>query len=79
MARVQAGLAQGEDLQRLCSNNRVWGEVRQRGVVEAARRLTSAALAQALRHAARIDRTIKGLPRGDVLDELLQLCLRFAR
>ena len=79
VAKVQAGLAQGEDLKRLYGNNRVWGEARQRAVGEAARRLKSAALAQALRHAARIDRTIKGLARGDVWDELLQLCLRFAR
>jgi len=79
VARVQAGLAQGEDLQRLYGNNRVWGNVRQQLVAEAARRLKSAALGEALRHAARIDRTIKGLARGDVWDELLQLCLRFAR
>ncbi len=79
VAKIQAGLAQGEDLQRLYGNNRVWGDARQRGVAEAARRLKSAALGQALRHAARIDRTIKGLARGDVWDELLQLCLRFAR
>jgi len=78
VAKVQAGLAQGEDLQRLYSNNRVWGDARQRGVAGAARRMQAAALAQALRHAARIDRTIKGLARGDVWDELLQLCLRFA-
>jgi len=79
VAKVQAGLAQGEDLQQLCRNNRVWGGVRQRLVTEAARRLKPAALGQALRHAARIDRTVKGLARGDVWDELLQLCLRFAR
>ncbi len=79
VAKVQAGLAQGEDLQQLYRNNRVWGGVRQQLVTEAARRLKSAALAQALRHAARIDRTVKGLARGDVWDELLQLCLRFAR
>ena len=79
VAKVQAGLAQGEDLQRLYGNNRIWGEVRQRAVAAAARRLKAAALAEALRHAARIDRTIKGLARGDVWDELLQLCLRFAR
>lgn len=79
VAKVQAGLAQGEDLRRLYSNNRVWGDARQRAVADAARRLKSAALARALRHAARIDRTIKGLARGDVWDELLQLCLRFAR
>ena len=79
VAKVQAGLAQGEDLQRLYGNNRVWGEARQRAVAEAARRLKPAALGEALRHAARIDRTVKGLARGDVWDELLQLCLRFAR
>ena len=78
VARVQAGLARGEDLQQLYRNNRVWGNARQQLVVEAARRLKAAALEQALRHAARIDRTVKGLARGDVWDELLQLCLRFA-
>jgi len=79
VAKVQAGMVQGEDLQQLYRNNRVWGGVRQQQVTEAARRLKSAALGQALRHAARIDRTVKGLARGDVWDELLQLCLRFAR
>ena len=79
VAKVQAGMALGEDLQQLYRNNRVWGGVRQQLVTEAARRLKSAALAQALRHAARIDRTVKGLARGDVWDELLQLCLRLAR
>jgi DNA polymerase III subunit delta len=79
IAKVQAGIAQGEDPQQLYRNNRVWGATRQRLVAEAARRVSSAALGQALRHAARIDRTIKGLGRGDVWDELLQLCLRFAR
>jgi len=79
VAKVQAGMALGEDMQQLYRNNRVWGGVRQQLVTEAARRLKSAALAQALRHAARIDRTVKGLARGDVWDELLQLCLRFAR
>jgi len=78
VAKVQAGVAQGESLQQLYRNNRVWGDVRQRLVSEAARRIKAAALGQALRHAARIDRTAKGLARGDVWDELLQLCLRFA-
>jgi DNA polymerase-3 subunit delta len=32
-----------------------------------------------LMHAARIDRMIKGLAKGDVWDELLQLGLRFAQ
>ncbi|MCX7141384.1 MAG: DNA polymerase III subunit delta [Proteobacteria bacterium] len=79
VAKVQAGVAAGESLQTLYRNNRVWGDARQRLVGEAARRMKTAALGQALRHAARIDRTVKGLARGDVWDELLQLCLRFAR
>jgi DNA polymerase-3 subunit delta len=79
VARVQGGMTRGEDLQQIFRNNRVWGGVRQQQVTEAARRLKSAALGQALRHAAQIDRTVKGLARGDVWDELLQLCLRFAR
>jgi DNA polymerase-3 subunit delta len=79
VAKVQAGIASGENLQQLYRNNRVWGDLRQRLVNDAARRVKAAALGQALRHAARIDRTVKGLARGDVWDELLQLCLRFAR
>ena len=53
--------------------------MRQKLISEAVRRINSAALGRALRHAARIDRTVKGLERGDPWDELLQLCLRFAR
>lgn len=50
------------------------------GLVEsAARRLTFAHIERALQHAARLDKTIKGLRSGDVWDELLQLGLRFAK
>jgi DNA polymerase-3 subunit delta len=79
VAKVQAGIAAGADLRQIYSASRVWGEARQRLVSDAARRLKARALGEALRHAARVDRTIKGLARGDVWDELLQLCLRFAR
>ncbi len=79
VAKLQAGLAAGEDLQQTLRANRIWGEARQRLVGDASRRLKAAALGEALRHAARIDRMVKGLARGDVWDELLQLCLRFAR
>jgi len=79
VAKVQLGMALGEDLQQLYRNNRVWGGLRQQLVTDAARRLKSATLGRALRQAARIDRMIKGLARGDVWDELLQLCLNFAR
>jgi DNA polymerase-3 subunit delta len=43
------------------------------------RRFTHAQVTQALRHAAAVDRLVKGLGKGDVWDELLQLALRFAR
>jgi DNA polymerase-3 subunit delta len=42
-------------------------------------RFNTTQIEAALVHAARIDRTIKGLARGDVWDELLQLGLRFSR
>ena len=78
VAKVQAGMASGENVQQVFRAYRIWGDTRQRLVTEAARRLQPAALGRALQHAARIDRTVKGLARGDVWDELLQLCLRFA-
>ena len=50
------------------------------GMIEhAARRLKFPHIERALQQAARLDKTIKGLRRGDVWDELLQLGLRFAR
>ncbi|MFH1602457.1 MAG: DNA polymerase III subunit delta [Pseudomonadota bacterium] len=79
VAKVQAGMTAGENLQQLFRANRVWGDARQRLVTDAARRLNAAALGRALRHAARIDRTVKGLARGDAWDELMQLCMCFAR
>ena len=42
------------------------------------RRFTTEQVEAALVHAARVDRVVKGLIRGDVWDELLQLALRFA-
>jgi DNA polymerase-3 subunit delta len=57
---------------------RVWGDARQAAMSAAARRLTRAALQAALAHAARIDRMVKGVAKGDVWDELLHLGLRFA-
>jgi DNA polymerase-3 subunit delta len=50
------------------------------GMIEnAARRLKFPHIERALQQAARLDKTIKGLRRGDVWDELLQLGLRFAK
>ncbi len=50
------------------------------GLIEnAARRLKFPHIERAIGHAARIDKTIKGLRNGDIWDEFLQLGLRFAR
>jgi DNA polymerase-3 subunit delta len=78
VARVQRGLAEGRNPADLFRECRVWGETRQRLVASAARRMAGATLDAALAHAAAIDRTIKGLAKGDPWDELLQLGLRFA-
>jgi len=48
-------------------------------IENAARRLKFPHIERAVRQAARLDKTIKGLRQGDVWDELLQLGLRFAR
>jgi hypothetical protein len=42
------------------------------------RRYTREQVEAGILHAARVDRMVKGLIRGDVWDELLQLTLRFA-
>jgi DNA polymerase-3 subunit delta len=78
VTRVQQGLAEGRNSADLFRESRVWGEARQRLVAGAARRMAREALEAALAHAAAIDRTIKGLAKGDPWDELLLLGLRFA-
>jgi DNA polymerase-3 subunit delta len=78
VTRVRRGLAEGRNPAELFRESRVWGEARQRLVGAAARRIASEALDAALAHAAAIDRTIKGLAKGDPWSELLQLGLRFA-
>jgi len=75
IASVKAGLATGRPLADLCREARIWGEPRQTLVGRAAQRLPLAALHTALARAARIDRMVKGLAKGDVWDELLQLGL----
>jgi len=77
-ARVERGLAEGRALPELYRDHRIWGEVRQRLIAAAARRLTRPALDAALTHAGAIDRIIKGLTKGEPWDELLRLGLRFA-
>ena len=78
LAALRAGLDRGEDLLRLMRDAWVW-EARQKLVEQALRRHSRPRLLAGLRRAAGIDRMIKGLARGDVWDELLQLGLVLAR
>ena len=78
VGRVLAGLAGGRPLQQAMREARVWGP-RQNLIQRNIGRYAQAEIETALVHAARIDRMIKGLARGDVWDELLQLTLRFSR
>ncbi|MDB5808017.1 MAG: polymerase subunit delta [Betaproteobacteria bacterium] len=78
IGRVLAGMAGGRPLQQAMRDARVWGP-RQQLVERNVGRFNTTQIEAALVHAARIDRTIKGLARGDVWDELLQLGLRFSR
>jgi DNA polymerase-3 subunit delta len=57
---------------------RVWG-VRQKLMERAVRRFTPAFAERALRQAAYVDKVAKGLRRGDIWDELLQLGMRCSR
>jgi DNA polymerase-3 subunit delta len=78
VGRVLAALAGGRPLQQALRDARIWGP-RQQLIERNVSRFTPAQIEAALVHAARIDRMIKGLARGDVWDELLQLGLRFSR
>jgi len=78
ICRVQDGLAKGRSLTEVCRESRVWGDARQTLVGRAAKKLPRSALLSALEHAAKVDRVVKGVVKGDAWDELLQLGLRFA-
>jgi DNA polymerase-3 subunit delta len=78
ICRVQDGLSAGRSLNDVCRESRVWGDARQAAVGNAARKFSRTALLSALEHAAAVDRMVKGIVKGDVWDELLQLGLRFA-
>lgn len=79
LARLRAGVDEGQPLQGLLKAERVFEERRKQAIQRALPRLSSGTLRTAILHAARIDRMIKGLTTGDVWDEFLQLCLRLTR
>jgi DNA polymerase-3 subunit delta len=78
LGRVLQAVQRGGDLKSALRDARIWGP--RQGLIESAsRRIRFALVERAIQHAARLDKTIKGLRQGDVWDELLQLGLRFAR
>ncbi len=78
LARLLAALADGHPVQQALRDARIWGAARQSLMQRHIKRFTAQQTEAALMHAAAIDRMIKGLAKGDVWDELLQLGLRFA-
>ena len=78
LGKVLRAMQRSSNLASALRDARVWG-VRQKLVERAVRRFNPAIAERALRQAASVDKVIKGLRRGDVWDELLQLGIRCAR
>lgn len=79
LAKTLAGVAAGKPASLAMKEARVFGAPHQALMQRELDRFTLREALAALRHAAAIDRAVKGLARADVWDELLQLALRFAR
>lgn len=76
---VLVGVAAGRPMSGLVREARIRGFAHQKLMETAYRRYSLSQVHDGLRHAACIDRMIKGLTKGDVWDELLQLGLRFSQ
>lgn len=79
IAKLIAGVAAGKSLSMLWREARIWSTAHQNLMQQNLSRFSLAQISEALRHAAAIDRIIKGLAKGDPWDELLHLALRCAR
>ena len=78
IGRVLDGVAAGKMPPQLWRDAKVWGNAHQNLMQQNCRRFTKDQVEAAIAHAAKVDRMVKGLIRGDVWDELLQLGLRFS-
>jgi DNA polymerase III subunit delta len=76
LAAVKAGVDAGRPAAAVLKAERVFDDRRGRAIQQAMGRVALPGLRAALRHAARIDRIIKGMEKGDLWDEFLQLALR---
>jgi len=79
LAALRAAQDEGRPLAAALRAERVFDDRRAAALQRALPRLRQPQLRTALLAAARIDRMIKGLARGDIWDEFLQLALRLAR
>lgn len=79
LALLRGGVDMGQALPALFKSERIFDPARQQAARAALARLTRGALQTALLHAARIDRMVKGLIRGETWDEFLLLALRLCR
>ena len=78
IGRVLDAMAAGKTPPQLWRDAKLWGVAHQNLMQQNCRRFTKEQVEAAIAHAAKVDRMVKGLIRGDVWDELLQLGLRFA-
>ena len=78
IGRIVSGTSAGRPIAALMRDARIREPAHQSLLQANHRRYTMAQVTDALRHAAGVDRMIKGLSKGDVWDELLQLALRFS-
>ena len=79
IGKIVTGAATGKPLSVLIRDARIRGNSHQNLMQTRCPEFTLVQVTAALRHAAAIDRMIKGLAKGDVWNELLQLGLRFAK
>lgn len=77
LATIRFGQSRGLPVDQLLREAKVWGP-RQSLIKRALQRISPATLAAALRHAARIDRLVKGIGEGDAWEEFLRLGMRLA-
>jgi len=79
IGKILTGINSGKPASMMLREARIWGPSHQSAMQNNLKRFTLGQVTEALRHAAVIDRMVKGLVRGDTWNELLQLALRFAR
>jgi len=79
IGKLVSGASAGKPVQALIREARLRSDSHRSLMQASYQRYTLAQVTEGLRHAAAVDRMIKGLIKGDVWDELLQLGLRFAK